>query len=181
MRAASRWKRLAPLSVLVTLPALAAPPHVHGTGSLEIALEARLLTVHLESPLPDLLGFERAPRGEAEAARVRQMAQQLRTPDGVITPASAAACHLVSVKLESAALAPALLGESAPARQAEAGGHADLDAQLVFNCDHPEAFRSFRVGLFRHFPGVRAINAAVVSVRGQRATTLLPRQAEMSW
>jgi hypothetical protein len=40
--------------------------HVHGVATLDIAVEARKITVQLESPLDNLLGYERTPRTDAE-------------------------------------------------------------------------------------------------------------------
>lgn len=55
---------------LASLPALAAddahdhhgnhPAHVHGVGKLDVALEGNTLTLHLDTPLVNVVGFEHA-------------------------------------------------------------------------------------------------------------------------
>ena len=48
------------------LPAWAAKAHQHGVARLDVAVEATRVTLYLDTPLDNLLGFERAPRTDAE-------------------------------------------------------------------------------------------------------------------
>jgi hypothetical protein len=50
-------------------PALAASPHEHGVARLDVAVDAGRVSFSLETPLDNLLGFERAPRTDAERAK----------------------------------------------------------------------------------------------------------------
>ena len=57
-------------------------PHVHGVASLQVAVDGNTLTLNLESPLDNVLGFEHAPRSEKQKAAVRSM-DECNKPSGV--------------------------------------------------------------------------------------------------
>ena len=46
--------------------------HQHGGGRIDVAVEGGLLSVVLEVPAVNLVGFEHAPRGDAQKARIRE-------------------------------------------------------------------------------------------------------------
>ncbi|MEN3112048.1 DUF2796 domain-containing protein [Uliginosibacterium paludis] len=177
VRAALRVALLLPLCLGL---AHAAPAHVHGQGNLEIALDGAQLSLHLESPLHDLIGFERAPRNAAEQQKVRDMAARLRAADRLFLPTAAAGCTLQSVSLVSAVLDPALLGEAGKAG-GDSDGHADLDADFSFRCDKPEVLQGLKVALFGQFPGLHRLQASFAGPRGQKAARLDAANPELRW
>jgi len=160
---------------LLPLPALAgkAGAHVHGTASLQVAIDGQTLTLNLETPLENLLGFEHAPRTDKQKAAVRAMSERLNQPAELFSPSPAARCTSVSVALDSAVLKPG---------QPVAGdGHADLDGEYVFRCENPAALRELEVGLFQHFPKLRRLDVQVAGPRGQSAASLSPQQRHLAW
>lgn len=163
--------------------ASAAPAHVHGLAHLDVSLEGNVLNISMESPLDSLLGFERAPRGNAEIARVRAMAAVLREADRVFLTTPAAGCSLSSVHLSSSALSPQLLGETAskPAATEEPAGHADLDADFSFKCANPAALSSIVVQLFESFPAMKSIDLQLVTPKLQKAAKLSSGARTISW
>ncbi len=178
-----------------TLPSHAAGAHQHGVASLELVADGNSLTVRLDSPLDNLLGFERGPRTDAERAAVRALAQRLRTSATLVLPTAAAGCQLQGVDLASDVIAPALLAAgptgtagappAAPApadtRQA-AGGHADLQASFRFQCAQPQQLKSLALGgLFQAFPRLRQLDAALVAPGVQRGARLRAAQATLTW
>ena len=78
----------------------AAGAHSHGIARLEVAVDGATVTLRLASPLESLLGFERAPRNDAERGQVRAMAQALRAGNPFV-PTPAARCRLDKVDLAS--------------------------------------------------------------------------------
>lgn len=176
-------------ALLLAGPALAQPQaaHQHGLANLQVALERSTLTVTLESPLDNLLGFERAPRTDAERAQVRAMAQRLHAADALLQPDAAAVCRLQEVTLASAAIDPVLLTRgSAPTTPAPArppgNGHADLDATFIFQCGQPLLLKRIALdGLFKAFSGLRQLDAAVVAPGVQRGAKLGPKQPLLAW
>ena len=109
---------LAAALTIVNPVAHAEKAHVHGAAELNVGVENDTLRITLESPLDSLLGFERAPKGDKELDKVRRMANQLRQADKLFLPTPGAGCRLVNVKLESAVIDPAVLGEAPVVRTA---------------------------------------------------------------
>lgn len=163
------------LACLLPLPALAHEPgaHVHGVAKLEVAVDAGTLTLSLESPLDNFLGFEHRPRNDRETTAVSAMADKLKAPATLFAPTPAAQCKIATVKLESPVF------EAAKPSAGE--GHAELDAEFIFNCAHPEALRDLEVGLFRDFPHLRRLDVQVAGPRGQAAARLTPGQRRIAW
>jgi hypothetical protein len=55
--------------------------HEHGALRLDVAIEGSKLTITMEAPLDNLLGFERAPRTDAERKAAADVLARLRSPD----------------------------------------------------------------------------------------------------
>ncbi len=167
---------------------LAAPPspdaHVHGMAELKVAIDGARLEIDLESPLENLLGFEHAPRTEQQRAAVRAMATRLRQAQTLFVPTPAAQCRLMAVRLESAALPAALLGEAPPKASEvakDADGHADLDASFTFQCAAPASLKGMEVALMKAFSGLRRLSVSLAGPKGQSATVLTPGKRTVSW
>lgn len=160
--------------------------HVHGAAHLDVAVDGAVLSLQLESPLDNLLGFEHAPRDKAERDKVAQMAAKLRATEKLFVPTPAAACQPEAVSLASSVLPPELLGERSAGKSAEQAeeeeeGHADLDASWQFRCAHPEALRGMEVRLFQDFSGLREIETQVATPRGQQGARLTPEKRTLAW
>ncbi len=166
--------RLVLLPFLISpLLCIAAEPHVHGAATLQIAVDGKLLQLHLESPLDSLLVFEHMPRTSLQKSAVKAMEERLIRAEKLFYPSPKAGCSLKSVSLES----PVLKAEM----HQEAHDHADLDGDFVFACTHPEALRELEVQLFDAFPGLRQLKTEAATPRGQKAATLTPKQRKISW
>jgi hypothetical protein len=148
-------------------------PHVHGFATLTVAVDGNTLTLDLESPLDNLLGFEHLPRTENEKGAVRAMAQRLNRVDSLFAPTPAARCKAVSVKLESPVLQPE--------KAASSDGHSDLDAEFIFHCERPEALHNMDVTLFDGFPKMRQIDVQVATSHGQAAAKLSQELRRIAW
>lgn len=137
-------------------------PHVHGVATLGIVIETGRVTVQLETPLDGLLGFERAPRTDAEKRRVEAAVATLRGADALFRFTPAAVCASANVELSSAALG---LGKSDPGEAASE--HADLDGTFVFRCADTARLTEVDVGLFSAFSGMNRLQVEVATARGQ--------------
>ncbi len=181
----------AAFATLSSTPALAQGhkhgAHQHGVAKLQVAVDGKALEITLESPLDNLLGFERPPRTDAERETVRKMAQRFHAPAGLFTPTAAASCVPKGAELSSDVLDPALLAPAgaAPAAAAAApkagDGHAELEATVRFECANPAALKGVDIGLFKAFPKFRQIDAAVAAGSSQRGSKLSAKQAMLSW
>lgn len=167
------------LALIATASALALPvlaqqhAHTHGRLSMDVAVDAQTLTLTIESPLDGFLGFERAPRNDAERKRVSDLVARLKAADQLFQPDPAAACTLSKVTLNSAVLG---LGDAKQEHDhAHAKDeHADIDIDIVFNCAQAAQARHVDVKLFEAFPRIRTIDAQVASPQGQFKRTLRP-------
>ncbi|MFN0182506.1 MAG: DUF2796 domain-containing protein [Aquabacterium sp.] len=179
--AAGRWKPVAGLLASAALAAAtlaqAAPPHQHGVAHLDIALDGAWLTVDFNSPLDNLVGFERPPRNERERGLVREAARKLRE-GALVEPPAAAACKLESVQFDAPWLDPALLaapGASAPAAKRPPGttpDHTELGALMQFRCAEPGALTELQVRLAEAFRGIQKIEVRIVGPAGQQRRSM---------
>lgn len=157
--------------------------HVHGEATLNVVVDGPQLELQLEAPLDSVLGFEHAPRTEAQRQQVRAMAARLRQAQSLFEPTPEAGCSLTSVALASASLPADLLGEPATAQAAGAaqGEHADLDATFRYRCAAPERLRGLASSLQKAFPGIGTLKVHVVGPRGQKAAVFSRGRASVQW
>jgi hypothetical protein len=166
---------------------------VHGAAELRIVVDGPQLQLALETPLINVLGFEHAPRNDKQRAAVRAMAAKLRRPQELFIPTPAARCTAGDVSLQSAVLAPELLGEkkgtdsaastqrAAAPQKEQASEHADLDASFSWRCEAPAQLKGIDVGLMKAFPGLRKLDVQVVGPHGQSATQVTPARRSVTW
>lgn len=139
--------------------------HVHGLGTLNVAIEGATLTVQLEVPLDSLLGFEHRPRTAAQRQAAEAVAQQLQQPASWLRPDAAAQCTLAGSELNLDALKPAAPGVAD-------NEHADAEATYTFSCAQPAQLASLQLGLFEQFRRLERIEAQVAGAKGQFKQTL---------
>jgi hypothetical protein len=174
---------LALLLCLSTSLALAQRAHVHGQGSVQVALENGQLHILMTIPAMDVVGFEHAPSNERQqdavhiaAARLADVAQVIRLPQ-------AAGCRVEMAEVKSALLEAA----------ANAGGHrhrhhhhhdhhhkpgeehAEFDGQYQFRCASPDALTQLSFTLFDWLPAL-TLRAELVTAGGASAATLTQQQ-----
>lgn len=164
------------LTFVVTSLVLAAPAaaqhgghaHAHGLVQLEVAVDAGSVDLRLDAPLDSLLGFERAPRSEAERRAVAALRERLAQPATLFGLDAAAGC----VAEPAAVVAPVLDGGAAAAE------HADLEARYRFRCRQPGVLRVIDLqGLLGAFGRIRQVQAQVVTPGAQLKQTLKRPQA----
>jgi hypothetical protein len=157
--ALARATTLAALLVGGSAAGAAGHAHVHGVARLDVAVEARDLTLQLESPLDNLLGFERPPRTDAERKQADVMVARLRAAETMFRIDPAAQCTLANVALASSALK---LGQPDPSEE----GHADIDGSFEFHCADATKAAYVDVELFA-FTRMQRIDVQVATPRGQ--------------
>jgi Protein of unknown function (DUF2796) len=151
--------------------AWASKAHQHGVAQLDVAVDPTRVTLELDTPLDNLLGFERAPRTDVERAVVDKALARLREADKLFRIDSAAGCTLDKVTLESPVLG---LGAAAAATAAQnKGEHAELNARFEFLCKAGQRASFVEVELFEAFAQLKRINLQLVLPRGQMKATLV--------
>lgn len=145
-------------------PAAAAPhAHEHGVATLSVAVDGNTLSIDLDAPLDGFLGFERAPRTDAERKAAADMLARLRDAAALFKPDAAAGCSVTGAKVDAPVLNPAAKGQ---------GEHAELEAQYSFRCTQAQALRTLDVGLFDAFKRLQRIEVQVAGAKGQSKVTL---------
>jgi hypothetical protein len=167
--------------------------HVHGVARLELAVDGQRVSLRLESPLENLLGFERAPRTDKEKVAVRSMAERLARPDALFALTAAARCTAASTRIDAPVVglagkpgadaqtvAPGKAGPGGAKKGADAG-HAELQAQFVFQCEDAARLQGVEVRLFEAFQRLRQLDVQAVTPRGQKSVRLTPSKPQLTW
>ena len=196
MPALSRHRLRAALPAAITALALAVPlsagagkhdhdhghqrAHTHGHAELDVAIDRQTITLHLSSPLDGIVGFERAPRTDAERKRVSEATTRLQAADRLFVPDPAAGCKLSQATLSSPVLG---LGkaEGHDHGHSHTDKHHDIDVHIVFACTDAGKARFIDVKLFDAFKRIRSIDAQVASGNGQFKRRLRPDAARLAW
>ncbi|XZG71241.1 ZrgA family zinc uptake protein [Chitinibacteraceae bacterium HSL-7] len=128
--------------------------HVHGAAEIEVVIDGNTIAVALESPADNLLGFEHAPKTDAQKKKLAAVTAQLQQPNSVLTVPAGCTAATPSVDM------PAFKG----------GDHADIRAEYQLSCtSRPE---SLTLALWKNFPRIERVKAAIAASDGQRALKL---------
>lgn len=141
--------------------------HVHGVAQLDVLGQGNRVSVSLESPLFNLLGFERTPKTQAEKLLAKRAVSNLRSDNNVqFNPQ--AGCKMVDAVLNSAELNPSQGDEPSD------DGHAEFWMRWEFECDNPKALEALEVKLFKQFPRFTELRAQLVLDGRQAGARLTP-------
>lgn len=142
--------------------------HEHGALKIDVAIEGNRVSIGMEAPLDNLLGFERAPRTDAERRSAADVLARLRGPDKgtpLFVMDAAAHCTLAKAEVTAPVLEPG-------AKPAGNDGHADLDASYEFTCTKPDELRNLELALFDVYKRIQRIDVQVAGPKGQAKVTL---------
>jgi hypothetical protein len=150
-------------------------PHVHGVSTLDIAVEGQLVSLALESPGADIVGFENAPVGDEQKAALTRAEQTLARPLDLFALPANARCSTVSATSEQVFLneqgpGPAAGGEGSPIdRYIQQAQHSNFEAASTIHCDRPDAVTGIDFRFFEAFPAAQVVRVQLVTARGQFA------------
>jgi hypothetical protein len=144
--------------VAATAPAPAqhrhAGAHEHGRGTLNVAVEGKRVSMELEVPGADIVGFEHAAKTSQQKAAVEKGKQQLLAPQTLFQLPAAAGCAV------SAANVAVDSGDGK-------GEHSEFHAQYTFDCQAPASLTSIDFDYFRTFSRAKRLDVSVVAPKGQ--------------
>lgn len=154
--------------------------HEHGVGSLNLVVDGNDVSIELDSPADNLLGFEYLPTSDADKAKVKALRAQLTEADTLFLFPAAAACSLTGVELSSA-LFDAVADQHGHAHDHDekdqaAEGHADIQAQFQFTCTQAAQLDQIQVALFSAFPGTERLLLQAIGPKGQQGGELTATQ-----
>lgn len=108
--------------------------HEHGVASLNVGIDAGIVEIEFDSPAVNVVGFEHAPRTDAERAAASKAEHTLQNAGRLFVFDSDAECRVTSAKV------------SAPT-WGESEGHTEYQAQYAFRCAKPQQLRAIDVRL----------------------------------
>ena len=163
--------------------------HEHGVASLNIAIDGAQVSLELDSPAVNLVGFEHAASQPEDIAKVAAVQAQLRDASQLFQLPAAAGCSQTSVDLDSPLFADNEHEhehehedheekheheheEAAHDHEEHHHEHADIEASYSFTCAQPEALISLQLPLFKVYPGLQRLNVQAITPAGQMGAEL---------
>ena len=143
-------------------------PHVHGSGRLNIAIENNRISLDLDAPANDILGFEHAPKTQEQKAILEAAVAKLKDATGIFRISSEAGCTLV--KSEAGLEQPDALASD----KADSSEHADFNAAIEFECRSIDKLRDIDLGYFAAFRNAARLDVSIVTARSQATREASP-------
>jgi hypothetical protein len=142
--------------------------HRHGAAKLQVSLDAGALQISFEGPADNMLGFEHAPKNEAQKKTLARAEEQLRQPAQLFALPPGAECQAQPAQLDTR-LPVAGSGET----------HSEMQVAWRWDCAKPQALTHVDVGLFKAFPRLKELRVELVTPAGQRTAVLRPAAARL--
>lgn len=140
--------------------------HEHGKVTFNIALDGQRLVVELDSPADSVIGFEHAPRTDAEKAKVRDQSAWLKAGRNLIGLPPAAGCRFVESKVE----APEFKQDDS---------HADYEVSLTYHCEQPQRLEWLQLSLLSGLHGVQEARVNLATPSRQSSETVKSADARV--
>lgn len=140
-------------------------PHQHGHGTLNIAIEGGRVSMELDVPGADIVGFEHGAKTKAQRAAVENAKAQLASPLSLFVLPKSAGC---SVKQANVKIEGADEGKAGHAKDAkEHAEHSDFNADYVLECAAADKLTSIQFPYFDKFSGAEELEVNLVTAKGQ--------------
>lgn len=149
--------------------------HQHGHGTLNIGIEGTRVSMELEVPAADIVGFEHAAKTKKDRAAVEKAKGQLSAPLALFTLPAAAGCSVkeATVKIEGGSEKKPEPKDSKAKAGAKGhdhdhhGEHSEFHAEYTLECSSAEKLTSIEFPYFRTFSGADELEVTVITAKGQ--------------
>ena len=118
--------------------------HIHGVGHLNVAVEGSMVTVYLQTPAADIIGFEHVAENNEERTTVAAAHKKLNDASSLFQ-FTGADCTVVAGS-----------GVEVPQSDSEAS---DVIAEYTFECEDGQLPESMAVELSTEFPDLKVLKA----------------------
>ncbi|MAX85351.1 MULTISPECIES: ZrgA family zinc uptake protein [Thalassolituus] len=118
--------------------------HIHGVGHLNVAVEGSMVTVYLQTPAADIIGFEHVAENKEERTKVAAAHKKLNDASSLFQ-FTGADCTVVAGS-----------GVEVPQSDSEAS---DVIAEYTFECEDGQLPESMAVELSTEFPDLKVLKA----------------------
>jgi hypothetical protein len=152
-----------------------AGPHVHGHGTLDIAIENNRVSMELEVPGMDIVGFEHRARTKEQKTALGKAMTQLGNPLALFKLPPAADCKVARAEVEIARddgddrTQPDRTARTRPKghEHDEGGGHNEFLATYILECANPAGITAIQFDYFKLFPRADELTVNLVTAKGQ--------------
>lgn len=146
-------------------------PHVHGHGTLNIAVEGTRVSMELETPGMDIVGFEHDASSADQKAVLEKAKKQLADPLTLFKVPAAAQCKLAEAKVEIEKEndhdhdhGDKDAGDHDHAAEA---GHNAFHVTYALECASPANLTSITFDYFTAFAGAKELDVSIVTDKAQ--------------
>ena len=168
-----------------------ADSHTHGDAQLAIVLEKGAITIELDSPLYNILGFEHAPETDAQKAALSQAENQLGRSSELFTFNSGADCKPLS-ETHKVTLFNVddeddhdddhhdnHTDKKHHESDHDESSHKNVLLSYGFRCENPSSLSNISVNLFEFFNELSEIDATYLGPSSQKQVTLTPKNSKV--
>jgi hypothetical protein len=143
--------------------------HAHGKGELELLVDGQTLQGVFRTPMDSLLGFEHAPKTDAQRNAVDSLRKRLENPAAVLSPNLEAQCTAKHQEATSTLFTGAVKG-----------GHSDLEYRFTFVCAQPEKLTALDFVALKDFKRLTEVRVQLVTASAQRAVVVRKRDPRIA-
>jgi hypothetical protein len=150
-------------------------PHVHGHGNLNIAVEDKRVSMELEVPGMDIIGFEHDATTDDQKAVMEKVKAQLAQPLAVFKLPAAAGCTVADAKVAVEA-EHHHDGDADDDHDQAAGedhdhdgheGHKEFHVTYTLDCAKPASITAIDFDYFTLFAGAHDLTVNLVTAKAQ--------------
>ena len=153
--------------------------HQHGHADIAIAWSGKDISIELQTPAYNILGFEYVPSTVAEKQLLDRSITTLET-EALMEFTTEAECAIVSVNVETELLERQRHAEHA--HEEERKSHSEFEASYSLQCEKPDKLVAIDVSqLFEVFPNFVAIQVQWISDRRQSAKMLTTEDSVLAF
>ena len=174
-----------------TTPKRSAESHTHGDAELAVVLEGNVVTIELDTPLYNLLGFEHAPKTEVQKTTASRAEKNLGQGEGFFIFNQGAGCELISNTQDIHLFEHESREDehdnhhdeehheedSEDAHDEET--HKDVILQYEFQCQEPSSLSNVSVNLFEFFSELSEIDVTYLGPSTQRQVKMTQDNSQM--
>ena len=148
--------------------AAAQSTHVHGQGQVGMAIDQNLISMTLESPGADIVGFEHEARTAEEKTAVTEALKQLSNPMFVIQLPESASCKVIQASSE----VTSKNGDDSHAdhedhNEHESEAHGSFIAEYQLECANVAVIDFITFVYFGHFRNAQSLMVVLIDKNGQ--------------
>jgi hypothetical protein len=146
--------------------------HEHGVGRLNIAIEGKRVSMELEVPGADIVGFEHEASTKTQKGAVQKAKTTLTGALNVFKLPAEAKCKVAQAKVEvhteeKQEQGHDKAGEAKHDAADNGSGHSEFHAEYVVDCAAPEKLTGIDFKYFELFPHAQKLDVNLVTDKGQ--------------